>query len=390
MNKRELMQKRASLIDSAKAIAEGPQTDETRAAFDEIMKQADALKADIARAEKLEAEQAELAQPEGAPAAKPETREVQGAPAVNKTKLGDSEARALAHYIRTGDMSRELRASNDTDMNIGTVADGGYAVPTGHYQGIIAKRNEGMLAPRLGVLPVPGKGTTVNVTTDNGSANEFVSTNEAAAFDRDAPVLNRVQMTLVKYTKKVQLSVELLRDEDANLLAFLNDYVGRAMAITHNKLLFTEVLANGTSVTLGAAAAASAGDIPKVVYSLKAEYADNAKWVFPRANEGAYRALTGNNWQFVATPPGSIASTTLWGFPVFNSEQAIAAIGAGNKSSVFGDFGYVGLREGNGFTLLRDPYSAAGNGQVNLFYYFDAVYKVLQAEAVLYGKHPTA
>jgi HK97 family phage major capsid protein len=126
------------------------------------------------------------------------------------------------------------------------------------------------------------------------------------------------------------------------------------------------------------------------VYSLKAEYADNAKWVFPRANEGAYRALTGNNWQFVATPPGSIASTTLWGFPVFNSEQAIAAIGAGNKSSVFGDFGYVGLREGNGFTLLRDPYSAAGNGQVNLFYYFDAVYKVLQAEAVLYGKHPTA
>jgi HK97 family phage major capsid protein len=390
MNKRELMQKRASLIDSAKAIAEGPQTDETRAAFDEIMKQAEALKGDIARVEKLEAEQAELAQPEGAPAAKPETREVNGAPAVNKTKPGDSESRALAHYIRTGDLSRELRASNDTDMNIGTPADGGYAVPTGHYQGIIAKRNEGMLAPRLGVLRIPGQGTTVNVTTDNGTANEFVSTNEGSAFDRDAAALGRVQMTLVKYTKKVQLSVELLRDEDANLLNFLNDYVGRAMAITHNKLLFTEVLANGTSVTLGAAAAASAGDIPKVVYSLKSEYADAAKWVFPRANEGAYRALTGNNWQFVATPPGSVAGSTLWGFPVFNSEQAIAAIGAGNKSSVFGDFGYVGLRESSGFQILRDPYSAAGTGQVNLFYYFDAVYKVLQAEAVLYGKHPTA
>lgn len=398
MNKRELMQKRASLIDSATAIAEGPQTDETRAAFDEIMKQAAALKADIARAEQLETEQAELARPESTPAAKPEAREVNGAPAVNKTKLGDSELRAIAHYIRTGNASRELklqpeaelRASNDTDMNIGTPADGGYAVPTGHYQGIIAKRNEGMLAQRLGVLPIPGRGTTVNVTKDNGSTNEFVATNEAADSDRDAPALGQVAMTLVDYTKRVELSSQVLEDEDSNLLDYLNNYVGTGMGITHNKLLFTEALANGTSVTLGAAAAASAGDIPKVVYSLKSEYAENAKWVFPRANEGSYRALTGNNWQFVATPPGSVAGSTLWGYPVFNSEQAIAAIGAGNKALVFGDFSYIGLRDGNGLTFLRDPYSNAKKKQVVLHYYFRAVYKVLQPEAILYGKHPTA
>lgn len=396
MNKRELMQKRASLIDSAKAIAEGQQTDETRAAFDEIMKQADALKADIARAEKLESEQAELVQPESTPAAKPEAREVNGAPAVNKTKPGDSEMRAIAHYIRTGDASRELklnpefRASNDTDMNIGTPADGGYTVPTGHYQGIIAKRNEGMLAPRLGVLRIPGKGTTVNVPKDNGSTNEFVATNEAADSDRDAPALGQVAMTLVDYTKRVELSTQVLEDEDSNLLDYLNSYVGTAMGITHNKLLFTEALANGTSVTLGAAASASAGDIPKVVYSLKSEYAENAKWVFPRANEGAYRALTGNNWQFVATPPGSVAGSTLWGYPVFNSEQAIAAVGAGNKALVFGDFSYIGMRDGADLTFLRDPYSKATKKQVVLHYFFRAVYKVLQAEAILYGKHPTA
>lgn len=41
-------------------------------------------------------------------------------------------------------------------------------------------------------------------------------------------------------------------------------------------------------------------------------------------------------------------------------------------------------------TFLRDPYSAAATGQVNLFYYFRVVFKVLLAEAVLYGKHPTA
>ena len=133
-----------------------------------------------------------------------------------RTRRGDGEERAIAHYVRTGDAGavRELRASNDTDMNIGTPADGGYTVPVGHYQGIIAKRNEGMLAGALGVRRVPGVGTTVNVPYDAGMANVFVSSDEAAAFDRDSPVLGQHALTLQKYTKKIQLSDELLQDED--------------------------------------------------------------------------------------------------------------------------------------------------------------------------------
>jgi HK97 family phage major capsid protein len=388
MNKKTLMQKRAALVDQARALADGEQTTETRATFDALMAQADAIKTDIARAEKLETETATLDESDGLRAGKPDPKIEM--PAVNKTALGDSERRATAHYIRTGDMSRELRASNATDMNIGTSADGGYAVPTGHYQGIIAKRDEGMLADRLGVLRIPGQGTTVNVPVDNGTANAFVSTSETTAFDADAPALGQVAMTLVKYTKKVVLSLELLRDEDSRLLAFLDNYIGRAMAGTHNALLMTAALTSGTSVTLASASAASAGDVPKLTYSIKGQYADGAAWVMPRATEGAYRALTGNAWAFAPMPAGSPAPSSLWGFPVYNSEQSFGAVGAGNKSSLFGNFNFVGLREGSGFTFLRDPYSSAGTGQVNLFYYFDAVYKVLVSEAIVYGKHPTA
>lgn len=310
------------------------------------------------------------------------------APNVNlKTKLGDSEVKALAYYIRTGQPGA-LKASNDTDLNIGTNADGGYAVPTGHYQGIIARRNEGMLTDRVGVTRIPGVGTTVNVPVDGAAGNVFVSTNEAASFDRDGVTLGQVQMTLVKYTKRIQISYELLQDEDSRLQAFLDAKVGEAMALTHNNALVTEALAGGTSVTLGTAAAANADDIPTMLAAMTDEYGDRMSFVMKRATAYAYRKLRGDNWQY---GPGNNGEglDTLWSVPVYHS-QYVPAIGAGNKSLILGNFSFIGLREAPALTFLRDPYSSAGSGQVNLYYYTRFVYKTLQAAPILYGKHPTA
>ncbi len=401
MNVRELMAKRAEVLGQArslldKADAEQRQlTAEEETQYQAAMGTADQTEDEIKRRSKLEQAEAELAQT-------PEHGRVN--PVVSnfnrKTRLGDNEARATAYYIRTGDRAAlrglESRgdeftadlyaASNDTDMNIGTPGDGGVAVPTGHYQGIIAKRNEGALFGPLGVLPIPGVGLTVNVPFESGVANEFVTASEVGNFDRDAPALNAAAMTLVKKTKNVELSVELLNAEDSQLLAYLDNYVGRALAKTHNSALVTEALANGTSVALGAAAAATAGDPETVIYTLAGEYGDNANWIMKRATEGAYKKLTGSAFLYQNTPNG--ADRSLGGFPMWNSEY-VAAIGAGNKSSIFGDFGYMGMRE-SGLTFLRNPYLKASTGQVILHYYVQVVYKVLNAEAILYGRHPTA
>ena len=81
------------------------------------------------------------------------------APAVLTMGRGDNETKALAAWYKRGDVGGvrhlvesdgsialgNLKASNNTDMNITTAADGGDLVPVGHYQGIIARRNEGML-----------------------------------------------------------------------------------------------------------------------------------------------------------------------------------------------------------------------------------------------------
>lgn len=304
-----------------------------------------------------------------------------------KTKLGDDETKAILNYIRTGDASA-VKGSNNTDMNIGTAADGGDLVPTGHYQGIIAKRDATMLAPKLGVMRIPGKGTTVNVPYDNGTANAFVSTAEATNFDRDAPVLAKKAFTLVKYTKKIQLSYELLNDEDSRVMEFLNDYVGRALALTHNTLLVTEALAAGTSVALGAVTAAAVGDPQTLVYTLKQAYADGAQFVMKGATFAELMKMTGDGFQYAETPGGA-RGYSLWGYPVQRDEN-LEAIASGKKTILFGNFNYMGLYEAPSMTFLRDPYSSADTGQVNLFYYFRADYGVMLPEAILYGQHPTS
>jgi predicted phage gp36 major capsid-like protein len=50
----------------------------------------------------------------------------------------------------------------------------------------------------------------------------------------------------------------------------------------------------------------------------------------------------------------------------------------------------MGMREGTGLTVLRDPYTNAKKGWVDLWVWFDAVYGVLQAEAIQYATNPSA
>ena len=323
------------------------------------------------------------------------TTNVEFATSVNsKTKRGDDEVKALAYFIRTGDAGA-MKASNDTDMNVGTAGDGGNAVPTGHFQNIIARRDESMLARQLGVTLIPGKGTTVNVPLDGEADGEFVVKGEGTAFDRDAPAIGQAAMTLGKYTKKIELSVELLEDEDSRLLDFLANFVGRGMAKTHNDLLITEALANGTKTDDFSQTAIAAGDLEQMVFDddLSAYLDDSGSvgWIMKPSTYASVISIASSNTRFYHANVGDTASPrpTVLGYPVFFSNK-ISAIGSGNKSVIFGNMSQIGYREAPGLTFLRDPYSKAGNGQVVLHYYFRTVYKVLQAEAVGYGQHATS
>lgn len=399
----ELRRQRAAVLDVAEGIV-GKAVAESRGLTDEEQRQVEGYKV---QADKLE-EQAKLAEQigsmrstaTGSPGAVSQTIE---APMLNsKTKLGDSEARAMAYYLRTADPSAimEQRASNNTGMNITTAADGGYTVPTGHYGQIIARRDELMLANRLGVRRITGVGTTVNVPLDAEADGEFITKSEMGddnstnVFDRDAPAIGTAAMTLVKYTKKIELTDELLQDEDSNLLTFIEQFVGRGMAKTHNDLLVTEALAGGTAaLTFDSASTIGAGEVPELWYLLPDYYATDEPsvgWIMRRATEGVIRGLAGTtNFYYAPTPAGTttIGQPMLWGAPVYNSGK-VAAITASAKSVILGNWFFMGLREAPQMSVLRDPYTV--DGKVILKYYFRAVYKTLQAAAIIYGTHPTA
>lgn len=400
----ELRRRAAEAIEKAEAIDEKAQLEE-REMTDEERQQYDGLMADAKRASDAADREREREAFAVQLAKAMETGGQRKAPPVLQHAGDDrptAEKRAVRLYVRGDEgairemdaqMRAEARASNDTDLNITTPADGGYLVPTAHYTGIIGKANDIALAPRLGVMPFsPEGGTTMNVPTQSGTTNKFVSTNEAGTFDRDAPAFDQEAMTLVKFTKDVQISDELIYDNGSNLMTFLDFYVGEALGLTHNYALITEALANGTSVTL-TSTTANVADVPKLVYSLKGRYSANAAWIMRRATEGSYRALQGTDFLFAETPSGLPVAgpmgATLWKFPLWNEDDTMPAIAASAKSMLFGNFGYMGQRA-TGLTMLRDPYSKASTGQLIMHYYTRIVYKVLQAGAILYGTHPTA
>src|SRR5512139_1098270 len=181
MKAQELRGRRAELISQARGMldrADNEQrglTPEERTAYDALQNQIEAAKTDIELRERQEALELEMATLEQRKSAQNPIN----TPNVLKIPRGDNETRAVAHYLRTGDAGGlaglEMR-QNANDMTIADSTYAGYAVPTGLYNNIVARRDVGMLADILGCRRIPGKGTAVNVPLDNAATTLFVST----------------------------------------------------------------------------------------------------------------------------------------------------------------------------------------------------------------------
>jgi HK97 family phage major capsid protein len=390
MDVNEIRRQRTADVATMKEINDGAAgrdlNDEERGRFDELRSKVATADAQIKRAEELENLGANTRSQPGTQPGK--------APAHHRRPTPDTEEGLFDRWLRRGEPSvaNELRASNATDMNIGTAADGGVLVPTGFYNQIIARRDEQALHPQVGVMRIVGKGTTTDVPVDNEADGEFVVTNEVTENDLDAPALTKVSLTKLSYTKQIKISAELLADEDSNLLEFLPEWVARGWAKTYNSLLITEALANGTAaLTLDSATAIGAAEIPELAYKQASDYAEGSVWIMKRATEGYIRGLASSNqFLFNPTPAGSDRGRPeIWGFPVFNTEK-MTGIQASAKSMIFGNFRFMGMYEDPGLTFVRDPYSLAYLRQIRLLYHFRVDFGVLQAEAINYATHPTA
>jgi len=401
-----LLQKRADLVAEGKRLFDLAETEE-RDLTDAEKSRDDAINAE------LQTLNADLGRHE---ARRERERTVPAtAPAFNKSEAGKSFPEAFKHWARTGEKSplqdggwgefSEIdgvgegvtirAASNATDMNIGTAADGGNTVPTGFYNQIVARRDETDLASRLPLLNIPtsGGGNTFDIPVDNEADGEFVSTSEAATFDLDAPALDKKQATLVLYSKYTDVSYQLLRSTPTDLMGFLSDWVGRGWAKTRNNLLLTEVASAGTAFKTFASASAIAFGEPEDMVGNDdlAAYLDEdsaVAWVMRSSTHWDIKSLTSsNNRMYAVNPQGN--GRELLGYPVLYSQKA-AAQAASAKPVYFGNWRYVAKADGNALTFLRDPYTVGVKGQVRMLWFFEIDFVVVQAEAIGYGVHPSA
>ncbi len=409
-----LVQQRADLVAEAKTIFEGAGervlTAEEKARDDEISAQLAELD------DELEREERQRAIERKSPAV---------APAHNRLSRGDDEITAMAHFVRTGqtaslghllqrdeggvnrvtlqvptayEWNNKLQAAAvDSTMNITTAADGGNIVPTGFVNQVAMRKNEMMLAETLGCQRVPGKGTTVNYPVEGADPEEFATTAEQtdahdANYERDAGVTNLKAFTLVKKTRKIELTEELLEDNDVNLMEYIGDKIGRQIAGTHNTLLVTEAGANGTALkTYASATAIAAGEPEDIVFNDTLAYyleedESGIGWISRPSTFGNVASLTGNPRLYAQTPGGSFQKELL-GYPLFYSNK-VAATAASAKDLYFGNWRYMGYREAPAIRFIMDPYTV--DGLVILKYSFRAVYGVLQAGGLGYGVHPAS
>jgi HK97 family phage major capsid protein len=334
--------------------------------------------------------------------------EVKAAPSVIVNRTKDNLTNAFAHYVKTGDKSPvshlmgvndigqevvEIKASNATDMNIGTAADGGNLTTDDMYGGIIRRADELGLSQRAGVRRFTSKGNVLDIPTSSETDGEFVATNEAAEFDLDAPAIGQKTVTKVMYTKKALLSYQFLQDAMApDLISWIQEEVAIGKAKTDNTLLITEIETNGTEFKVFAGTAAIAvGELEPIqlnnTNAFYVERPESAKWIMAPATKQAINLLGSTSiLRYRENPQG--AANQLLGHEVLYSNK-VDAIGSGNKPVLFGNFSYVAQVEDPTLQFMRDPFSRADFGQVKLLWYYRTAFKVMQAAAVGYGRNTT-
>jgi HK97 family phage major capsid protein len=407
----ELRRQRAAVLDGAQAIMDKA-TGENRALSEDEERQVGEAKT---AADTL-LRQEQLAETIGdMRGAVPATQ----AAMVNRGKLGDNEANAWKAYLRDNDRGgldhllapgekagerpqivlhvpsqRQTRVEmeqrvTDSTMNITTSGDGANLVPTGLVAQIATRKNERMLAERLGCRRVPGQGTTVNYPYENKDPDVFAATSEQSDahgnnYERNAFTTALRVFTLVKYTRKLELTEEMLEDTPVDLMGYIADVLGREIAATHNALLVANAEALGTKLKdFASNAAIAAGELEAIIgndaLGFYLEDGSDVHWLMRSTTHWAINSVTGDSRFYSAQLPG------LLGHDVIHSTK-VDAIGAAGKSVFFGDWNYMGYREAPELRFIQDPYSV--DGVVVLKYSFRACYGLLQAGALGYGLHP--
>jgi HK97 family phage major capsid protein len=406
MKSKELRAKRAKLIEDARALISGDApTAEQTAKFDEMMAEADGLKAQIDRIERADTLHAE--QLEGLRAASDlhgtdpdqerERLELEagafstwmrrGPSALNEPQRGVYARAFQAPANNAGDapagwrltpsispgnpaaLERQMVARIRAALGVGTDTGGGATVPQGFYDQLIdAQLAYGGMVEASFVFDT-ASGNALPIPTDNDTTNAGAILGENTQVGTQDVTFGAVTMNAYTYSSKLVLvSNQLLQDSAFNLDAFLSGKLGTRLARITNTHFTT---GNGaskpggvvTGATLGYTAGGSTSsgstatftndDLIELEHSVDPAYRKNARFMMADTSLKQIKKLKDGIGRPLWLAGIAVKEPdTINGYPyVINQDMAAPAASA--KPVTFGDFQNYFIRRVAGVQILR-------------------------------------
>lgn len=296
---------------------------------------------------------------------------------------------AFEAYMRSGreqSLQRlELKDASPLAIGSGTGTDAGYLVPDETEAGIMMRLTEGSpIRAIASVRQVSGSVYKKPYSTQGPTSGWVAET--AARSMTSAPALAELTFPTMELYSMPAATASLLDDAVVDIDAWLAEEVQAAFAEQESAAFVTgdgsakpkgflmesrvadsawEWGKLGTLVTgvSGALPVSYPSDILlDLIYSLKAGYRQNARFVMNRKTQAALRKLKDDDGNYLWQPPAAAGSSaSLMNFPISEVED-MPNMSTSGAAIAFGDFkrGYL-VVDRMGVRILRDPYSSKPN-----------------------------
>lgn len=301
-----------------------------------------------------------------------------------KRNLTDEEVQHktdFAKYFRKGDVSQVMTKIEEKALSAGSNPDGGYTVPIQVEMSMNRLLSEAGNFRAIAQVQSITTGLFQKPFNLGGAAAGWVG-EQTARPQTTAPTLARFTFPVHELYAMPAATQTLLDDSAINVEEWLANEVritfseqeeqafvtGNGVAKPMGFLSYPTVLDTSwvweklgyilTGVS-GALDANEADDLIDLVYTIKAGYRANARWIMNRLSLAMLRKIKDGNDNYIWQPGMTLGQpSSILGYPVTESEE-MPDFAADSFPIAFGDFrsGYL-IVDRIGIRVLRDPFTA--------------------------------
>jgi HK97 family phage major capsid protein len=343
----DLLEERAKLVTEQREVLDTAEmekrdlTAEDRQAYDQRGERITELEGDIRRYKDQQKAEDAFASRDGGPSPDDPEREAETA---ERGRDSDEYRDAFNAYARGQELTEEMRST----LNIGTDAEGGFAVPE-HWTSLHESLREAGTIRELAMVIQTEDGGALHVPMEKegGEASAPGIVDEEEAVPDDADELAEVVLNAYKFARMTKASEEMVQDAIFDVAGYVGMRLGFQLGRATNAKYVNgdgagepQGLFAGATVadTLASKTGIAADEIIDLAFSVIAPYRKNGVYIATDSTIAAIRKIKDENGQYMWQP--SLQAGTpdvLNGYPL-HADPDVSALGTKEKRVIgFGD-----------------------------------------------------